>query len=628
MPHEGRIAQEANAREKVQGYADVGTVVWMVEPTDGVQAMPVNDGWNNLPWFTLEQDLFRLQKRIYRASQREDFVVLRRLQKLLLTSQAAKLIAVRRITQDNMGKKTAGVDGVKLIAPDQRLALADSLRLDGEAAPVRRVYIPKPGTDELRALGIPTIHDRALQTLVKLALEPEWEARFEPNSYGFRPGRSCWDAIQAIYAMIRHKNKYVLDADIAKCFDRIDHEALLVKINTAPTIARQLRAWLKAGVLDGETLFPSEQGTPQGGAISPLLANIALHGLEELVRRRFPARIVNRERMTAASLVRYADDFVVLHEKEDVVREAQEVIAAWLKKLGLELKPSKTRIGHTLREVGGRVGFDFLGFTVRQFPMGTTRSPCNCQGKALGFATLIKPSKEAIQRQVERLREIVASHLWAPQATLINRLNPVIRGWPRYYSTQVSKATFHKLDHLLMQMLLRWAYRRHPGRPRRWVVLQYWDIGQGRKWTFRCRQQHLCLCRHDRTVIVRHVKVQSTRSPFDGDWLYWSARLGRHPGVMPGVARLLKKQQGKCAWCGLFFRLGDVWNVDHIVPKSKGGTDAADNLQLLHRHCHLRKHGKSSDAGVNDNHRATEEPDAGKLACPVLEPSGGSDPFA
>src|SRR5438132_6254761 len=281
--------------------------------------MPVDDGWDSLRWFTLEQDLFRLQKRIYRASQREDFVVLRRLQKLLLTSQAAKLIAVRRITQDNMGKKTAGVDGVKLIAPDQRLALADSLRLDGEAAPVRRVYIPKPGTDELRPLGIPTIHDRALQTLVKFALEPEWEARFEPNSYGFRPGRSCWDAIQAIYAMIRHKDKYVLDADIAKCFDRIDHEALLAKVNAAPAVARQLRAWLKAGVLDGETLFPSEQGTPQGGAISPLLANIALHGLEDLVRRRFPLRRVNGRRYQAATLIRYADDFVVFHETEDVV---------------------------------------------------------------------------------------------------------------------------------------------------------------------------------------------------------------------------------------------------------------------------------------------------------------------
>jgi RNA-directed DNA polymerase len=590
--------------------------------------MPVNVGWDSLPWFTLEQDLFRLQKRIYRASKREDFAGLRRLQKLLLTSQAAKLIAVRRITQDNMGKKTAGVDGVKLIAPEQRLALADALRLDGEAAPVRRVYIPKPGTDELRPLGIPTIRDRALQTLVKLALEPEWEARFEPNSYGFRPGRSCWDAIQAIYATICQKDKYVLDADIAKCFDRIDHEALLAKANAAPAIARQLRAWLKAGVLDGEALFPSEQGTPQGGAISPLLANIALHGLEDLVRERFPDRQIKGDRLMPAALIRYADDFVVLHAREDVVREAQEVIAAWLKEMGLELKPSKSRIGHTLREVGGRVGFDFLGFTVRQFPAGATKTQCNGHGRPLGFVTLIKPSNEAVRRQVERLKEIVANHTQAPQGALIGHLNPVIRGWSRYYSTQVSKATFHKLDGLLTRVLLRWAYRRHPRRPRRWVVRKYWDIVPGQNWTFRCRQKHLPLCRHERTSIVRHVKVQGTRSPFEGDWVYWSARLGRHPGVVPGVARLLKKQRGKCVWCGLFFRHDDVWNVDHTVPQSRGGTDATDNLQLLHRHCHLRKHGKSSDSGMNDNHQATEEPDARKPARPVLKPSGGSDPFA
>jgi RNA-directed DNA polymerase len=415
---------------------------------------------------------------------------------------------------------------------------------------------------------------------------------------------------------------------VAESFDRIDHEALLAKVNAAPAVARQLRAWLKAGILDGEALFPSEQGTPQGGAISPLLANIALHGLEELVRERFPRRLVKGELLMAATLIRYADDFVVLHAKEDVVREAQEVIAEWLKGMGLELKPSKTRIGHTLREVGGRVGFDFLGFTVRQFPAGATRTQCNGQGQPLGFVTLIKPSREAIQRQVDRLKGIIANHSLASQATLICHLNPVIRGWSRYYSTQVSKATFHKLDHLLTRMLLRWAYRRHPRRPRSWVVRKYWDIERGQNWAFRCRQKHFYLYRHDRAEIVRHVKVQGARSPFDGDWLYWSTRLGRHPGVVPGVARLLKRQQGKCARCGLFFRHGDVWNVDHLVPQSQGGTDATDNLQLLHRHCHQRKHGKTPSSGVNDNHQATEEPDAGKLARPVLKPSGGSDPFA
>jgi RNA-directed DNA polymerase len=602
MPHGGGIAQEANAPGKAQGYADVGTVAWMVEPPAGAQAMPVNDGWSSVPWFTLEQDLFRLQKRIYRASMRGDFPSIRKLQQLLLAGQAARLIAVRRVTQDNAGKRTAGIDGVKLVPPEQRLELAESLRLDGEAAPVRRVYIPKPGGAELRPLGIPTIRDRALQTLVKFALEPEWEARFEPNSYGFRPGRSCWDAIQAVFMACKQKAKYVLDADIAKCFDRIDHEALLDKVNAGPAITRQLRAWLRAGILDGETPFPSDRGTPQGGAISPLLANIALHGLEDLVRQRFPCRTVKGVQFYPATLIRYADDFVVLHEKEGVVREAQEVIAEWLKQMGLELKPSKTRVGHTLHEVGGRSGFDFLGFTIRQFPAGAAKGPCNARGQPLGFKTLIKPSREAVRQQVASLREIVARHSRAPQVALIRHLNPVIRGWSNYYSTQVSKAIFHSLDRTLTQVLLRWAYRRHKRRPRGWVVRKYWDIVPGRSWAFRCRQTDLRLRRHDGTKIVRHVKVRGARSPFDGDWLYWSARLGRHPGVVPAVARLLKRQRGRCAWCGLFFRHGDRWNADHIVPKSRGGADATSNLQLLHRHCHQQKHG-APRRGMDDSHQ-------------------------
>ncbi len=252
---------------------------------------------------------------------------------------------------------------------------------------------------------------------------------------------------------------------------------------------------------------------------------------------------------------------------------------------------------------------------------------CNSQGRPPGFKTLIKPSREAVQRQVASLKEIVRRHSPAPQAALISRLNPVIRGWSNYFSTQVSKAIFHKLDQTLTQVLLRWAYRRHGRRPRRWVVRKYWDIAPGRSWAFRCPQKDFRLRRHDDTRIVRHVKVRGTRSPFDGDWLYWSARLGRHPGVAPAVAQLLKRQQGRCAWCGLFFRHRDVWDVDHIVPESQGGADAMNNLQLLHRHCHQQKH-RSPPQGVDDSHQTTEEPDAGKLACPVLKPSGGSDPFA
>jgi RNA-directed DNA polymerase len=240
------------------------------------------------------------------ASSSGDVRTVRKLQRLLIHSWSAKLLAVRKVTQDNQGKRTAGVDGVKSLTPKQRLELANGLKMGRKANPVRRVWIPKVNSEEMRPLGIPTMYDRALQALVKLALEPEWEARFEPNSYGFRPGRSCHDAIEAIFTAINHKAKYVLDADIAKCFDRINHEALIKKIDTGPSLRRQLKAWLKAGVVDDGQLFPTEEGTMQGGNISPLLANIALHGLETAIVKQFPRS--GSRCFSPPQVIRYADD--------------------------------------------------------------------------------------------------------------------------------------------------------------------------------------------------------------------------------------------------------------------------------------------------------------------------------
>jgi RNA-directed DNA polymerase len=241
--------------------------------------------WRQINWRKAEKAVFKLQKRIYRASNRGDVKTVRRLQKTLMKSWYARALAVRRVTQDNQGKKTAGVDGVKSLTPKQRLNLVGNLKLGTKVSPTRRVWIPKPGTEEKRPLGIPTMKDRALQALVKLALEPEWEARFEPNSYGFRPGRSCHDAIEAIFLSIRLKPKYVLDADIAKCFRPHRPRSTAQQMNTFPTIRRQVRAWLKAGVMDNMQYFDTSEGTPQGGVISPLLANIALHGMEERIKQ-------------------------------------------------------------------------------------------------------------------------------------------------------------------------------------------------------------------------------------------------------------------------------------------------------------------------------------------------------
>lgn len=551
--------------------------------------------WKDIPWRKLEKKVFKLQKRIFKASQRGDVKAVRKLQKTLMKSWSAKCLAVRRVTQDNQGKKTAGVDSVKSLKPEQRIELVNNLKLSCKAKPTRRVWIPKPSTQEKRPLGIPTMTDRALQALVKQALEPQWEAIFEPNSMGFRPGRSAHDAIAAIFGAISRKAKYVLDADISKCFDRINHSKLLEKLNTFPSVRRQIKAWLKSGVLDNGELFPTEMGTPQGGVLSPLLANIALHGLEEEIKRyasTFPGRKINNQK--ALNLIRYADDLVVLHPKLEVIEQCKQLIEHWLADMGLELKPSKTKITHTLHEHEGHKGFNFLGFTIRQYHVGKNQSGCDTKGKKLGYKTIIKPSQENISRHQKKLAKIIKTHQASSQDVLIGELNPVIRGWSNYFSTVVSKDVFTRIDSWLYQQLRNWAEHRHPHKSQYWISSKYWDC-DNTGWFFRTTGDNAVrLSEHDKTPIVRHVKVQGEKSPYDGDWIYWGKRMGQHPETNKRVATLLKKQKGKCAECGLHFREGDILEIDHKVPRSQKGKDEYQNLQLLHRHCHDVKTARDS----------------------------------
>jgi RNA-directed DNA polymerase len=545
--------------------------------------------WNQLPWRKLEVVVFKLQRRIFKASQAGDDPRVHSLQKLLLQSRAAKLLAVRRVTQDNQGKHTAGVDGIKALTPRERTTLADQLGKLPIGSPTRRVWIPKPGTDERRPLSIPTLHDRALQALVKLALEPEWEARFEPNSYGFRPGRSVHDAIGAIFIAIEKQPKYALDADIAKCFDRIDQGALLRKLKTFPTLTRLIKAWLKAGVLDTGVFVETDAGTPQGGVLSPLLANIALHGLETHIRSQFPIRTKRNPEQPGRQLhwqpqvIRYADDLVVLHRDRSVIERCRQLMQEWLQSIGLELSEHKTRITHTLETIEGEAGFDFLSFQVRQYPASKYNT-----SRGRGFKTLITPSKAAVKRHWAALSELISQNKAAKQANLIGVLNPVIAGWANYYRAVVSTKTFQLLDHRLYEKLRRWAFSRHPRKGRRWVIQRYWDITPGKSWDFRDRDGPT-LNQHGRVPIVRHVKVQGKASPYDGNWRYWAARRGRYPGVPRRLAALLKKQGGRCEACRLFFKPEDLIECHH--RDGHRYHNRYINLAAVHRHCHDQIHG-------------------------------------
>ena len=352
-------------------------------------------------------------------------------------------------------------------------------------------------------------------------------------------------------------------------------------------------------MIDKGVLSKTSEGTPQGGVISPLLANIALHGMENRIKqyaetlptRRGHGKKQNRENLT---LIRSADDFVILHEDISVVQRCQQIIAEWLKGMGLELKPSKTRITNTLRTYEGQQpGFDFLGFTIRQYPVGKYQTGKNTNGTPLGFKTLIKPSSKKLELHAESIHSFIKTHKTVPQEALISRLNSIIRGWTNYYSTVVSKEIFTKMDSITYQQLRAWANRRHPNKNHSWVINKYWQTIGNEHWVFANRgegkRKRMRLIMHSETPIVRHIKVQGERSPYDGDWIYWSTRMGMHPEAASRVATLLKKQKGMCAHCELYFKDGDLLEVDHITPRKKGGKDTKDNRQLLHRHCHDTK---------------------------------------
>lgn len=488
------------------------------------------NSWKDIDWSLIDDKVFRLQLRIYKAADNKEWEKMYKLQKTLISSSSAKFLAVRKVTQDNAGKKTPGVDQKLIRSAKEKFELAQQLVLDGKSSPIKRESIFKSDGSQ-RPLGIPTIKDRAKQMLAYLSLCPQWEAQFESVSYGFRPGRSVYDAIENVWVGVCQTPKWVLDADISKYSDRINHKYLLDKCHTYPGMRKQLHAWLKAGILDGcDYAFP-EMGTPQGGVISPLLANIALHGLRAEIDtyiNSLGGHPPNNQQ--ALTFVRYADDFVLMYPDKVVLENLVKVIQEFLKPIGLELNSKKTRIIHTLSYHDTPPGFTFLGFDIIQKEKwNNMRKATTKRDSSQTFITLITPSKEEVKAHKLKLREIIRRYRGASQERLIQKLNPIIQGWALSKHTQISSKIFQALDMYVFMHLWKWARRRHPKMSKFKLKAKYWHQEGGRNWVFGIKTYEeitLRLQEHSKISVQRYAKVRGSASPFDGNIIYWTKRTG------------------------------------------------------------------------------------------------------
>ena len=556
------------------------------EPTD----------WNSIDWERQKALVRDLRQRIFQATKRKQWNKVRSLTKLMLRSQANLLLSVRRVTQENAGRKTPGVDKEVALTSDDRVKLIKGLRgyTLWKVRPTKRVYIPKANGKQ-RPLGIPTIRDRITQAIVKNALEPTWEARFEANSYGFRPGRSCHDAIEQCWIRLNSNggHTWVLDADIKGAFDNISHDFILKAIGEIPG-KELIKQWLKAGYVESEIIHSTESGTPQGGIISPLLANIALEGLENILSQHIKAKEytlksgksagkVKRMKLPRYGYIRYADDFVVTAETREEIEDILPTIRVFLAERGLTLNEEKTQI-RNLTE-----GFNFLGFNIRQY----------------GGKCLIKPQREKVIAKLREIKAWLKSHKTIKAESVIQYLNPILRGWANYYKHGVSSETFQTFGSILWKMLWKWAKRRHPKKGARWVKSKYFQRVNG-DWVFFAKTknrhgepQEVNLYQIGETKITRHIKVKDKATPDDPELkTYWADRMTKHGREYWAKGSrdycVAVNQNWKCPECNEHLFNGEKLHTHHKVAVKDGGRGTLKNLVHLHKECHKSVHGKQN----------------------------------
>ncbi len=539
--------------------------------------------WYAIDWQTINRNVRRLQVRIVQATKASRWGRVRALQRLLTHSYSGKVLAVRRVTENN-GKKTPGVDQEIWDTPEKKTQAVHALKRRGyQSQPLRRVYIPKSDGKTMRPLGIPTMKDRAQQALYLLALAPVVETTADKNSYGFRQQRSCADAMEQCFKALRSANtQWILEGDIKSCFDKISHDWLLAHVLMDRVI---LQKWLKSGYMEKHVLHDTTDGTPQGGIISPALANCALDGLERLLQERYPAgkrlKSLGGEK-PCVNLIRYADDFVITSKSKELLEgEIKPLVEHFLQERGLELSPKKTVITHVEH------GFDFLGQNVRRYPNGKL---------------LIKPSKKNVGTFLEGIRQTIKAAHGVSAADLIDQLNPKIRGWANYHRHVVSKRTFGRVDHTIFSSLWKWARRRHPNKSPRWFKPKYFDRRGNRDWSFfgeTCddegRPTKVWLYYAKSTPIKRHVKVKGEANPYDPtSETYFEEREGAHMLETFRGTRTLRylwhEQRGLCTLCNTKITRITGWRLHYCVSRVMGGSAGATNRVLLHPECHDRVH--------------------------------------
>jgi RNA-directed DNA polymerase len=483
-----------------------------------------------------------------------------------------------------MARKPPGVDRVVWDTPEKKTWAVHELKRRGyQPQPLRRVYIPKSDGKTKRPLGIPTMIDRAMQALHLLALDPVAETTADRNSYGFRQQRSCADAIQQCFNALTDANtQWILEGDIRSCFDKISHDWLMAHV---PMDRAILRKWLKSGYVDQHIFHETMEGTPQGGIVSPALANCALDGLERVLKEKYPSRRPVKScggKNPSVNFIRYADDFIVTSKSKELLeRDIKPLIERFLQERGLELSPTKTVITHV------KDGFDFLGQNVRRYPDGKRR---------------IKPSRKNVKTFLDDVRRTIKAALGSSAAALIKALNPKIRGWANYHRHTMNKSTFARVDHEIFSSLWRWARRRHPGKTARWRKQKYFAQHNGQDWSFfgeTCdddgQPSAIWLLRASNTAIKRHIKVQGDANPYDPAYeTYFEQREETHMRESFRGTRILRflwyEQSGLCPVCNMKITRTTGWRLHYRVSRTMGGSTSAENCSLLHPECHDRVH--------------------------------------